>query len=85
MEPLPKREGYSNDESTSDEDILSILNVVVDYVMVRPTPLEPDEFSWELQRKMPRSKADIFLDWHKVWVYPHLFIPILINMKKVVM
>jgi len=59
VEPLPKKEGYSNDESTSDEDILSILNVVVDYVMVRPTPLEPDEFSWELQRKMPRSKADI--------------------------
>jgi len=34
--------------------ILSILNLVVDHVMVPPSPLEPDEFQWKLRQQNAR-------------------------------
>ena len=33
------------------ESIVSILNLTVDYSMMEPSPLEPDEFNWKLMRQ----------------------------------
>jgi hypothetical protein len=38
------------------EPVVSILNLVVDYVMTEPTPLEPDEFRWKLVNDKKREE-----------------------------
>lgn len=38
------------------EPVVSILNLVVDYVMTEPTPLEPDEFRWKLVNDKKRQE-----------------------------
>ena len=40
--------------------MLSILNLVVDHVMVPPTPLEPDEFQWKLQQQLRQKQVNHF-------------------------
>ena len=37
------------------EPIVSILNLVVDFVMTDPSPLEPDEFRWKLMNNKHQS------------------------------
>jgi hypothetical protein len=44
------RENESS-RSSSEKSIVSILNLVVDYAMKSPSPLEPDEFQWAMQRQ----------------------------------
>jgi hypothetical protein len=38
------------------EPIVSILNLVVDYVMTEPSPLEPDEFRWKLMNDQKQGQ-----------------------------
>ena len=48
-----------NDNDDENEPVISILNVVVDYVMSQPTPFEPEEYKWkQLQEKRTRRNAN---------------------------
>ena len=53
----------NNEEHISAESqetsIASILNVVVDYYMSDPTPLEPEEFQWKLMMRQQRLKKGL--------------------------
>ena len=44
----------SKDNEDHDKNIVSILNLVVDHVMMPPSPLEEDEFKWKLERNKKR-------------------------------
>eukprot|EP00986_Skeletonema_menzelii_P019245 scaffold27295_cov143-Skeletonema_menzelii.AAC.2 len=47
--------GGGNHSSDNEEPLLSILNVVVDHVMLPPSPMEPMEFR-EVMRRMKQSQ-----------------------------
>lgn len=54
---------YSNADKDEEEDrkepMVSILNLVVDHVMMTPSPLEPDEFQWKyFPQKLQMQNGD---------------------------
>jgi len=44
------QKGNNSDKTDRQDPIVSILNLTVDYIMMEPSPLEPDEFKWKLTR-----------------------------------
>ena len=44
--------------ASSPSTMISILNVVVDYYMSEPTPLEPEEFQWKLMMRQQKLKQE---------------------------
>lgn len=52
---VDKNDQTNNEQHIGEEEevepIVSILNVVVDYVMSEPTPFEPEEYKWSLLQK----------------------------------
>jgi hypothetical protein len=52
-------ESFKEEEEEEEvEAIVSILNVVVDYVMSQPTPFEPEEFKWKRLQQSRKNEAN---------------------------
>ena len=59
-EEFDSQKWNNSNKNDCQDPIVSILNLTVDYVMMEPSPLEPDEFKWKLTRhqKMLREKGN---------------------------